>query len=343
MKLIKPAKLEKGDTVAIISPSSNLASLFPHRVDNAVIALNKLGYKTREFPTTRASEGQSAGTAKDRAKDLMQAFDDPSIKMILCSIGGLTSNQLLRYIDFGKIRDSPKIFCGYSDISVLHYAIFTKTGLVTFYGPSAMNQFGEHPRPLNYTVDYFMKAVCTSDPIGKIDSSKEWTDEFLDWGTKDDKKRTRKMQHNPGYEWLCEGKAEGPIIGGCLPSILHMKGTEYWPKYHDSILFLELPESQVPSKGFPISYAEPHLTDLEVSGVFEEVSGLVFGRPFAYSKADIIRLKEVLRHYGKEHSFPVLFGADMGHTDPMITIPIGVKSSVNSKTNEFSIDEGGVK
>lgn len=343
MELIKPERLKRGDIIALISPSTGLVNLFPHRLDNAIKFLNNFGFKIKEYPTTRTSIGWSSGTDKDRARDVMDAFEDNSVKAIICTIGGMTSNQLLKNINFDIIKDNPKIFCGYSDISVLHHAIHKKTNMVTFYGPMAMTQFGEYPKPLDYTLDYFLKAVENNTPIGKIIPSKDWTEELLDWSTKTDMKRPRKLQKNLGFEWLCDGKCKGSIIGGCTSSIIKLRGTEFWPDYKDRILFLETPEGQTIGKGEPLNYLDSYLTDLELSGVFDEISGLVFGRPYCYSSDDNIKLKEILRKFGIEYSIPVLFGVDIGHTDPIITIPIGTNAILDSTKNIFSLDESGVK
>jgi muramoyltetrapeptide carboxypeptidase len=255
----------------------------------------------------------------------------------------MTSNQLLKHIDFDIVKKNPKIFCGYSDISVLHYAFHKKSRLITFYGPAAMTQFGDYPRLLHHTVEYFLKAVCNNKPISTISPSKEWTDEFLDWSKKLDIKRARRMRPNKGFEWLSEGKAKGPIIGGCLSSIIHLRGTDFWPSHKGCIMFLETPEGQDPSKGEPLSNIDSYLTDLELSGVFDEIKGLIFGRAFGYSEEDTNKLKSILINVGDEYSFPILYGADIGHTDPMITIPLGIKAVIDSENDLFTMQENGVK
>src|SRR3989344_3230586 len=121
MELIKPRKLIKGDTIAILSPSAGLAAIFPHRLDNAIKFLESEGYKVKEFSCTRKINGWESAPAKERAKDIMEAFLNKEVKTIICTIGGNTINKTLKYLDFGKIKENPKIFCGYSDISVLHY------------------------------------------------------------------------------------------------------------------------------------------------------------------------------------------------------------------------------
>jgi len=341
--MIKPNKLQKGDTIGIIAPSGGLAKFAPHRLDNAIKFLNSQGYKIKEFPCSRKNNGHESAPAKERAAEIMAAFTDKEVKAIICLIGGSTANKTLEYLDFNKIRKNPKIFSGYSDISILHYALNKKSELVTFYGPCIMTQFGENPRPLEYTLKQFYSAVASSDPIGKINASDNYTDEVLNWFDKSDTKRPRKLEDNLGYEWLRKGNASGKLIGDCLPSILHLAGTDYWPKYKNNLLFLELPEGQDFREGTPLDCADAMLADLRNLGVFGNISGLVFGRPFKYSKEDFEKLKEVILDNTRDYSFPILYNANIGHADPIITIPIGVKAKLDSSKNYFGIIESGVK
>lgn len=342
MKLIKPVRLGKGNTIALISPSAGLPAIFPHRLDNAIKFLKSEGYKVKEFSATRKSKGWESAPARERAKNVMEAFLDKDVKAIICTIGGEVANQILEYLDFAKIRQNPKIFCGYSDISVLHYAIHTQSGLITFYGPAAMTQFGEHPKPLDHTVRHFYRAVASDGVIGKIEPSEKWTDELLDWSKKLDLERPRKLNKNKGYEWLRNGEAKGKIIGGCISSIIHLRGTKYWPDYKRKVLFWEIPEAQDFTKGEPLSSVDSYLADLRLSGVFDQISGMIVGRPFRYSKEDNEKLKEIILKRTEGYKFPILYGADIGHTDPQITVPLGLEARINSKDNTFEILESAV-
>ncbi len=337
MELIIPQKLSKGDTIAILAPSSGLGAIFPHRIDNAIKFLESIGFKVKEYPTARKINGWESASPEERARDLMEAFTDKEVKAIICTIGGFNSNKILKLLDFKKIRENPKIFCGYSDISVLHYAIHKKAGLITFYGPSIMNQFGEFPEPLKYTLDYFKKAVMESEAIGEVKASEKWTDEILDWSQKEDLQRPRNLIKNKGYEWLREGKAKGNIIGGCISSINHLIGTEYLPDYEGKILFIELPEGQEFGKGEPLSYVDSYLADLNNTGIFNKIKGLIVGRPYKYNEEDSKKFQDIILDNSKEYNFPILYGADIGHTDPQITIPLGAEIELDSEKNLFKI------
>jgi len=339
--LIKPKKLEKGDTIGIIAPSAGL--YFPHRLDNAIKFLEAQGYIVKEFPCTRKNNGWESAPAENRAKEIMDAFKDKEVKAIIALIGGTVATQTLKYLDFEKIKQNPKIFCGYSDNSILHYAFYTRSNLTTFYGPCIITQFGEYPEPLKHTLDHFNKALTSSSPIGIVKPSESWTDEFLDWSKKLDLTRPRKLKENKGFEWLRKGKTKGKIMGGCLTSIVHLPGTIYWPDYKDKILFLELPEGQKFDEGEPLPYIDWYLSQLEILGVFGQIKGLIFGRPFRYSEEDTNILKKKLIERTKDYDFPILFGADIGHSDPQITIPLGVEVLIDSETNTLKFLEAGVE
>ena len=335
----KPKKLSEGDTIGIIAPSAGL--YFQHRLDNAIKFLESQNYKVKEFSCTRKVNLWESGTAIERARDIMDAFKDSEVKAIIALTGGTVATQTLKYLDFDEIKKNPKIFCGYSDNTILHHAFNTQADLVTFYGPCAATQFGEYPKPLDYTLDYFNKAVASTEPIGKVNPSKEWTGEFLDWSKKLDLTRPRKLEKNKGFEWIKQGKAEGRILGGCIESIAHLAGTKYWQDYDGSILFLEISEGQNFEEGDPLPYVDWYLSQLEMLGVFEKIKGMVFGRPY-YSQEDLGLLKQKLVERTSGYSFPILFGVDIGHTDPQITVPIGVKAALDSGDNKFEFLESGV-
>lgn len=340
--LIKPKKLEPGDTVCIITPSAGIACIFPHRVENATKMFQKLGYKVVFSKHAMEMDGYVSATAQKRADDIHEAFLDKNISMIICMIGGDHSNQILKYLDFEIIKNNPKIFVGYSDISVLHYAFIQKASLQTFYGPCVMTQFGEYPEIIPYSLEYFNKATVIANPIGVVTPSQEWTDEILDWGKKTDLDRPRNMSKSLGYEWLREGQVTAPIIGGCIPSINHLIGSEYWVDPKNKILFIDIPEGPQMDKGLPVDSLDSYLSDLDNIGVFQNISGLIIGRPYHYNDEEIEKLKKIIMYYTENYDYPILFNANIGHSDPIITIPLGVEITLDSKKDMFRINESGV-
>lgn len=343
-KLIKPSHLQKGDTIGIISPSAPLAGLVAYRVERGVKMLKEFGFKVNVGKHALKITDYTAGNPKERAEDINDFFRDKEIKAIFTFIGGDHSNQILRYLDIDLIKKNPKIFLGYSDATVLHFALCAKIGLITFYGPSVLTQFAENPRIFSYTEEYFKKALMDIRPIGKIKPSPKWTDEILNWFKKDDLKRPRKMKKNKGWQWLKDGKAEGPILGGCITSMMHLRGTEYWPDFSDSIFFWETPESNEDfTKGEKVENIDSYLTDLELSGVFNNIRGMIVGRFFGHSEQETKEIIKIIKTKLSRYKFPILVNVDIGHSDPVITIPLGVKTRIDSTKNLFEFQENGVR
>lgn len=338
----KPICLNVGDTVAFISPSSGCGAVFPHRINRAARWFETQGFRVKLLTTCFSRVGLSAGTVSDRLSDLHNAFADQEVKAIICNIGGLTANELLLGIDFELIANNPKIFCGFSDITLLHQAILKKSELVTFYGPATMTQWAEYPEPQRYTIESFLRTVCCTAPVGQLDAASEWSDEVLEWGT-DDLKRPRRFYASEGWVWLRNGYACGLLTGGCLPSLLQLMGTPFEPEFDGRILLLETPEGDCLGKGPSLQTVHKQLSDLKSWGVFERISGLVVGRPFGYSYQEQIEFRQLIEEHVNALSLPVLYNADFGHCDPILTIPLGVDSTLDSSKGVWSIEESAVQ
>ncbi len=338
MELIKPKLLQRGDTIGIISPSAGLAPFAMHRVNNAVNYLKKSGFKVIIGKHALENAGYVSASIKKRLDDLHSMFSNSDVKAIICLIGGSNSNQLLPFIDYPLIRKNPKIFMGYSDISVLHFALQSQSGLATYYGPALMTEFGENPKPLQYTINAFNLMVFKkNNPVINIKQSRFWTDEVPDWFKKNDLLAPRKLSKNTGYEWIKEGQAEGPAWGGTIPSINHLLGTKYWIDPQGGMFFLDIPEGESINSGLNLSDADAFLTDLDNAGVFNDITGLIVGRPYRYSGKDHRKFKEIILRITEKYKFPILYNANIGHTNPIITLRYGQKIELNSKANSFKI------
>ncbi|KUF86508.1 hypothetical protein AM587_10009990 [Phytophthora nicotianae] len=361
--LLRAPALVKGDTIAFVAPASGLAAFVPHRLTKACTELERHGFRVEVYPsvTLRAQDStqshgdtddaadravcaaHSSAGAETRAYELMQAFRDPAVKAIVCTIGGFTSHEILEYLDFDVIAAHPKIFCGFSDIATLHLALYAKSQICSFYGPAAIVQFGEFPEPLPYTMASFLNAVQSTDPLGQVTPSTEWTDDkTANWFTRADITYQDIMKPNKGYTWLRSGSAQGPIIGGCLPTLLLVRGTEYMPDLQDAILLIETPEGAQFDEGISLSDVNVALGWLRADGTFEKIRGLIVGRAFAFSEAQVEEFQRLIRHHTRGTSFPILYGVDIGHTNPIATIPLGCKAELDAVTNSFKILESGV-
>lgn len=341
--LLKPKSLKVGDTIRLASPSAPLAGLVPHRTKKGIKMLKELGFKVKVGKYALKITGHTAGAPKERAEDINSFFKDKEVKAIICFIGGKHSNQILEHLDFDLIKKNTKIFLSYSDATVSHFALYTQSNLTTFYGPAVLTQFAENQKVLSYTEEYFKKALIKNQPINEIKPSSYWTDEVLDWFKKEDQKRPRKMKKNKGWQWLKQGKAQGPILGGCVTSMIHLRGTKYWLDFSDSILFWETPESGDNfTKGEKVENIDSYLTDLELSGVFKDTKGMIVGRFFGYSEEEQEGIIKIIKERTSGYRFPILLNVDIGHSDPMITLPLGVKVAIDSSKNLFEIKESGI-
>jgi len=336
MKLVKPNLLKKGDTIGIISPSAGLAPFAMHRIENAVTFFKKSGFDVLISKHALENDGYVSASIEARLEDIHSMFSNPNIKAIVCTIGGNNSNQLLPYIDYKLIKNNPKIFVGYSDISVLHFALQSQAGLATYYGPCIMTQFGEYPKPLEYSIKYFLEQTLQKEKnVIKFEPADEWTEETLDWFKKKDLERQRRLLKNSGYKWLKKGKAKGRAWGGTIPSITYLLGTKYWVDPNKSIFFLDIPEGKDFMSGLPLSEVDAYLTNLDNAGVFKSIKGLIVGRPYKYADSEQETLKKLIERVVKPYNFPVLYNANIGHTDPIVTICYGQEIELDSYNNLF--------
>lgn len=336
LPLIRPPALRPDDLVRVLSPSWCGAGLYPHRLERGCTALKSLGLRVDLGAHALAVTGHVAGTANQRAADLNAAFAQPEVRAIFCAIGGDHSNQLLNLLDFDLIRENPKPLVGFSDITVLQLALLARSGLTSFYGPTVLTGLAEFPQPLPYTLDHLRRALFTTTPLGLIEPSASWTDEYLDWGEKADLIRPRSLSLNRGPRALKEGVAVGQLMGGCLPSLMHLRGTHYWPDFEGALLFWEIPEGR-----YGPAEVDSHLADLELVGVFARIRGMLVGRPYQYTDAMRAELDAVILERTSGFGFPILIDLDFGHTDPISTMPVGARAELDTGRLLLNILEPG--
>ncbi|QOV13443.1 LD-carboxypeptidase [Viridibacillus arvi] len=328
---MKPKRLKVGSTIGIIAPSSGIAADCPGRLQRGIEEIEKLGYKVVVGEYARNSDDYMAGTVDERLTDLHTMFNNPKIDAIITTIGGTCSHQLLDKIDYELIKDNPKIFMGYSDITALNSAIYEKTGLVTFLGPAILPQFGEFNGLMDYTYKYFQNTLVEVNTV-EINSSSYRVLESLSWDKKDTRERVK--ESNAGMQIFKQGKAKGKIIAGNVGVMLLLAGTEYFPNVDGAILCLEDDEGECPES------IDRYFTQLRHMRVFDKISALVIGR-FHPSVGfgdnhDNGLLNSILQRATEGYDFPIVYNADFGHTDPMFILPNGIQASIQA--NEDGIE-----
>jgi muramoyltetrapeptide carboxypeptidase len=333
-RLTRPARVQPGDTVAVVSPSFGAVGRWPHRVQQATSYLESLDLRVRVMPNAARSESWASAPPEARADDLHRAFGDDEVSVVLAGIGGNHSNQLLPFLDYDLIGSHPKVFQGYSDITVLHWAIAKHAGLSTFHGPALVPELGEFPQVLPHT-DRYLRAAWFGDEAITYEPAECWTDELLDWNTKTDLTRPRELRRSEGWLTIREGVASGPLLGGCLETICwHLKGSAAWLDPAGAVVFLEMSE-EAPSP----AHVDGYLTDLEQLGVFDAAAALVFARPHGYTPESTKALWDVVARRTEASGLPVLANVEAGHADPMATLPLGVAAELDARSKRLRLLE----
>jgi muramoyltetrapeptide carboxypeptidase LdcA involved in peptidoglycan recycling len=266
-----------------------------------------------------------------RANDINRAFSDPKIQGIISSIGGSDSARILQYLDIELLKNNPKFIMGYSDFTTINTWL-NQHGLVTFNGPSVMAGFAQYgsfkEEYQKYLNDYLFKK---NDKVILPTFSDYW-DGDLSWGEKENTGRLNILKENDGLHFLNgSGKCKGKLFGGCIEVLEMLKGTDFWPEkdfWDNKILFLETSEEK-PS----IDYVKYWLRNYGVMGVFDRISGLLFGRPRDYSfeekKQLEITISSVIKDEFGNLDLPIVCNIDFGHTDPQLILPLGIEFEIN--------------
>lgn len=324
---IFPEKLNKGDEVRVIAPSCSLNIISPEHINFAIGALEELGLKVTFGKNVTEIDRFNSSSIKSRIDDLHTAFSDKKVKAILSVIGGSNSNQLLKYINYELIKQNPKIFCGYSDITALQNTIYHKTGLVTYSGVH-FSSFAMQ-KGFEYCLDYFKK-IFFDNKVINITPSNLWSDDawFLD-------QENRFFHKNSGYKVINSGKAHGTIIGGNLCTLQLLHGTEYIPSLEGSILFIEA--DAIAGDACVVEF-DRDLQSLIHQPYFDTVKALIIGRFESKFGMDLEKLKLITESKQELKNMPIIADLDFGHTMPMFTFPIGGVCRINATENLVSID-----
>ena len=311
-------KLKKGDHIRVVSPSSSIEHI--GGFDANLVAkekLEELGFDVSFSSNYFEHDLFDSASIASRVEDLHEAFVDPSVDAILATIGGFNCNELLPYLNYDLIAQNPKIFCGYSDTTALLNAIYAKTGMQTYMGPSYSSFKMKEGQ--EYQSQSWLNAV-TQDDYDLV-PSKEWSsDPWYD---------PTKPRHFMPTEWKVynAGSASGTIIGGNLSTFGLLRGTPYAPQEENYILFMEEAEEDD-----YIEFAR-HLAALLQA--YPNPQAVIIGRfPKECEMTEEILLA-ILDKHPLLKTIPVLYDADFAHTQPLFTITIGAQATLD--TNEMVI------
>lgn len=300
---IRPPRLRKGSTVALVSPASAVAESMS--IEIARESLMALGLDVRMGSHHRDRYGYLAGTDRDRAADLNRMFADPEVDGIFALRGGWGAARLLPLLDYDAIRRNSKVFLGYSDVTALLTAIHARTGLVTFHGPmgvSTWNRFAvEHLRRVLFDAE----AVDLANPTEVGDAL---------------------VQTEDRVQVITPGRARGRLLGGNLSVLSAIMGSPYLPDWEGAILFLEEVEED-------IYRVDRMLTQLRLAGVLEKISGFVFGKCTGCGPGEgygSLTLEQLFADHVAPLGIPAWSGAMIGHIRNQWTVPVGAEVEIDA-------------
>ena len=314
---IKPRRLKQGDILGVIAPASAPAN--PANIDLGLEALKRLGFQPKPATNLRKRWGFLAGTDRERADDILEMFNDPGVRGIICFRGGYGAARLLSLLDYDVIRKNPKVFIGYSDITSLHCAFLAKSDLISFHGPMLNSDLLKDNLP-DFTRTSFLRTVMGSSAPGNL------ADGY--------RKKTIKV--------LGAGKASGPLVGGNISILCATLGTPYQPCFQGAILLLEDLNEE------PYRF-DRLLTQLLNAGVLQRVAGVAVGvnkncrDPKAKKCAEYRQtLEDVFKERLLPLKIPVVTGLPFGHVRHNATLPIGVPALLDGDQGKLSILEAAV-
>lgn len=314
MKITKPRRLKRGDTVALVAPSSGVSNA---EFGRALQNLENLGLKVKLGKYVRETNGFLAGTDDQRAEDLNRAISDKECAAVWCIRGGYGLTRILPKIDFAAIRKNPKPIIGYSDTTALLLAAHQATGLVTFHGP------GGSSTQSDYTRKHLTAALMESAAPHKIELSPEYA-------TRDNLLYKTQV--------ITPGKAKGRLIGGNLSLITAMAGTPFaLLDVKGKILFLE----DVNERPYRI---DRMFVQLAQSVDLRKAAGIALGifdrcePPNDNSQTVVDVVRELLGGLG----IPLIYGLSFGHIRDQFTLPLGVEAELDTAKATVTLLETAV-
>ena len=285
-------KLKENATIGIVASSS--PSTIP-KINQAVKALEVLGYKV----VLGKSVGETynnylSGTDDVRAKDITEMFRNKDINAIICLKGGYGSPRIIDKIDYEVIKNNPKVFSGFSDVTLLLNTIYMKTNLVTFHGPMLTVDFFNKRQKIH--VDTFFKSLKNEKIIINDNQNK--------------------------LKSINKGVTKGILVGGNLSLLQVFTAMNIKDYFKDKILFIE----EVKEDNYRI---DRMIQTLRLKGVFDNLKGIIIG---AITGDTIPQTGsfELFKDLFKNYDYPIIFNAPIGHVTPRYTIPIGGKVKLDA-------------
>jgi muramoyltetrapeptide carboxypeptidase len=308
----------------IASLSGPLPAAYEPNIEQAVVVLERMGFRVRRAPLLEAGRHRwwSAAAPAEIAGELNALLRDPEVRAIVASDGGQTALGYLDLIDVEAIRADPKPILGYSDISLLHLVLYARTGLVGFHADMAVPGFGGHwqtaPATRRAELEKLYFSLLTgTEPIGALPAS-------------------------PSSECWRAGRAEGRLIGGVVNRIVLAQATRYalpLACFDGAVLFWE-------EIGGQASYVWSYLQVMRHAGILDRISGMVVGIPREISGLEpgaSPTLREIVLDVLGERDIPVLGNVEFGHAGPNLPMPVGIRVRLDAQQRTLSLLEPAVR
>lgn len=301
----KPPRLHPGDLIGVISPA---AAVEAEKLRRGCDELERLGFAIRIGTHALDRYRFLAGTDSDRARELTAMFQDPAVQAIFCTRAGYGSGRLLPFLDFSVLTQNPKIFLGYSDVTLLLNALVQKARLVCFHGPVVAGEFANGFSLRSQTHLFGLLATGQGE-------------ESIAFPT-----------------ILRAGVAEGQLLGGCLSVLVSTLGTPFSLETDGAILFIE----DVGEKPYRI---DRMLTQLKQAGKLDDLAGVIFSEMKSCfgDGNDPALLLSVITDLFSDYSYPVGFGLPAGHDGENLALPLGLHARLDTQQRVLTFLEPAVE
>jgi muramoyltetrapeptide carboxypeptidase len=289
--------------VGVVAPASNIKR---PDLEAGCDALRRAGYRPFYFDSILEQDLYFAGSVERRVRELEDMFVREEVRAIVCARGGYGANYLLEALDLRKIETQPKIFVGYSDITILLTHLVDVAGFVTFHGPMVAKDWAHDDGVDLASWQAALSGLAPWEPA---------------------------LGSGSGVSGLIDGSTEGMLYGGCLSLLAASLGTKYEFQSKGTILFME----DVAAKPFQV---DRMLMQLKMAGKFNGVRGIVFGEMLdcLQNPNQGYTLQEVIRHVIGDLGIPVAYGVRSGHvTARNLTLPFGVRAALAVRNGEVSL------
>lgn len=310
-RIRKLARLEPHDTIGIVAPAW---SFDPDKFKRGVDTLRKLGFRVKYDRSIFSKYWSLAGYDRERADQINRMFADRQVKAIFCAKAGYGSFRTIPYLDKETIRKNPKIFIGYSDITMLLVYLYKNARMPVFHGPVVADEIYEGMSPL--TLDYLLAAITQTQALGEL--------------------------RFPFMRTLRHGQATGVLAGGNMSVLVNAIGTPCELDTEGKILYLE-------DVGEDFEVIDSYLMQMKLAGKFKKIRGIVFGRMIdcVDHSGQRYQMRDILHDVLAQLRVPVIYGFPSGHATPGdidITLPFGVMATLDASIPpRLIIEESAVR